>query len=109
MRGCRTGPPERRRSAHHENGSSAHHEAIDIHAIVLAGDDKAVVAIAELPAFAASLGLPVALVVTGSSPLPSSCRSPALPVTHSTSTLPGRTCSRTPPRRGRRPRESRSR
>jgi hypothetical protein len=48
-----------------QNGSS-HHEAVDVSAFVLAGDDKAVVAITELPAFAASLGLPVALVVDGS-------------------------------------------
>ncbi len=50
-----------------QNGSSVHHEAVDVSAIVLAGDGKAVVAITELPAFAASLGLPVALVVDGSS------------------------------------------
>jgi hypothetical protein len=54
-------------SGHHENGSSVHHEGVGVHAIVLAGDDRAVAAAAELPAFAASLGLPVALVVVGSS------------------------------------------
>jgi capsular polysaccharide biosynthesis protein len=54
-------------SAHHENGSSVHHEGVGVHVIVLAGDDRAVAAAAELPAFAASLGLPVALVVVGSS------------------------------------------
>ena len=53
-------------SAHHENGSSVHHDGVGIHAIVLAGDDRAVAAAAEIPAFAASLGIPVALVVTGS-------------------------------------------
>jgi capsular polysaccharide biosynthesis protein len=54
-------------SVHHENGSSPHHEGVGVHAIVLAGDDRAVAAAAELPAFAASLGLPVALVLAGSS------------------------------------------
>ena len=49
-----------------QNGSSVHHAAIEVSAIVLAGDEKAVVAITELPAFAAGLGLPVALVVDGS-------------------------------------------
>ena len=53
-------------SVHHENGSSVHHEGVGVHAIVLAGDDQAVAAAVELPAFAASLGIPVALVVTGS-------------------------------------------
>lgn len=54
-------------SVHHENGSSAHHDGVGVHAIVLAGDDLAVAAAAELPAFAAGLGLPVALVLAGSS------------------------------------------
>jgi capsular polysaccharide biosynthesis protein len=54
-------------SAHHENGSSVHSEGVGVHAIGLAGDDRAVAVAAELPAFAASLGLPVALVVVGSS------------------------------------------
>jgi hypothetical protein len=51
-----------------QNGSSAHHDGVGVHAIVLAGDDQAVAAATEIPAFAASLGLPVALVVAGSSP-----------------------------------------
>jgi capsular polysaccharide biosynthesis protein len=51
-----------------QNGSSAHHDGVGVHAIVLAGDDQAVAAASEIPAFAASIGLPVALVVAGSSP-----------------------------------------
>jgi capsular polysaccharide biosynthesis protein len=50
-----------------QNGSTASPAAVDVTAIVLAGDQKAVAAISELPAFAASLALPVALVVDGSS------------------------------------------
>ncbi len=50
-----------------QNGSSVHHEPVDVAAVVLAGDLKAVLAITELPAFAADLGLAVALVVDGSS------------------------------------------
>jgi hypothetical protein len=50
-----------------QNGQSAHHDGVGVHAIVLAGDDQAVAAASEIPAFAASIGLPVALVVAGSS------------------------------------------
>lgn len=46
-----------------QNGSSAHHEGVDVWAFVLEGDDKAVSAAAGFPAFAATLGIPVALVV----------------------------------------------
>jgi capsular polysaccharide biosynthesis protein len=53
-------------SSHRENGSSVHHDSVGVHAIVLAGDDMAVAAATEIPAFAASLGIPVALVVAGS-------------------------------------------
>jgi hypothetical protein len=49
-----------------QNGSSLRREVVDVSAIVLAGDTRAVVAITELPAFAAGLGLPVALVVESS-------------------------------------------
>ncbi len=58
--------PPSQNGAATQNGSSAHHEAVDVSAFVLAGDARAVVAITELPAFAASLGLPVALIVDGS-------------------------------------------
>lgn len=49
-----------------QNGSTAYTGAVEVTAIVLAGDHKAVAAVTELPAFAASLALPVALVVEGS-------------------------------------------
>jgi capsular polysaccharide biosynthesis protein len=49
-----------------QNSSSAHSGAMDLSALVLAGDEKAVAAITKLPAFAANLGIPVALVVDGS-------------------------------------------
>jgi capsular polysaccharide biosynthesis protein len=51
-----------------QNGSSAHTEGVDIWAFVLEGDDKAVSAAAGFPAFAASIGVPVALVVGGTNP-----------------------------------------
>ncbi len=49
-----------------QTGSSVNSGAMDLSALVLAGDEKAVAAITKLPAFAASLGIPVALVVDGS-------------------------------------------
>jgi capsular polysaccharide biosynthesis protein len=48
-----------------QNGSSAHSDGVDVWAFVLEGDDKAISAAAGFPAFAASLGVPVALVVGG--------------------------------------------
>jgi capsular polysaccharide biosynthesis protein len=48
-----------------QNGSSAHSEGLDVWAFVLEGDDKAISAAAGVPAFAASIGVPVALVVGG--------------------------------------------
>jgi len=51
-----------------QNGSSAHSEGVDVWAFVLEGDDKAVAAATGFPAFAASLGVPVALVVGGTNP-----------------------------------------
>lgn len=49
-----------------QNGSHKSREPIDVSVMVIAGDDKAVAAAAEVPAFAAKLGMPVALVVAGS-------------------------------------------
>jgi capsular polysaccharide biosynthesis protein len=51
-----------------QNGSSSHPHGVDVLAFVLAGDEKAVAAAAGFPAFAATLGLRVALLVGGSSP-----------------------------------------
>jgi capsular polysaccharide biosynthesis protein len=51
-----------------QNGSSAPHQGVDLTAFVLAGDAKAITAAAELPAFAATLGMRVALVVGGDDP-----------------------------------------